>query len=132
MYSYLEYMRKNQLNFEQYGDGYDYSKNVLGQLIYKYVNVSWGIMNDVLPLEVTARNFAKYNKQTDSTCSTWVSAAVTDADTVAAICDGVDVQNPDQIKLLINGTWYNNDADLIARGFTSDELTTFYGTTDPT
>jgi len=32
----------------------------------------------------------------------------------------------------MNGTWYNNNDELIARGFTSDELTTFYDNTDPT
>jgi len=51
-------------------------------------------MHDVLPLELTARNLARYNKETDSTCSTWVSLAVADSTTVSSICDGVDVTIP--------------------------------------
>lgn len=30
MYNYLEYLVKNQLNFEMEGEGYNYHKNVLG------------------------------------------------------------------------------------------------------
>lgn len=63
MYNYLEYMRTNQLNFEMLGEGYNYQKNVLGQLMNKYIEQSYGIMKKNLPLEVTSRNFARYNKE---------------------------------------------------------------------
>lgn len=80
-------MVENQLGFamlneDSNGNGYNYSKNVLGQLFYKYVNQSYGIMEEVLPLETTSRNLARYNKESSTTCSDYVSAAVTDPATV--------------------------------------------------
>mmetsp|Transcript_39184 Transcript_39184/g.28325 ORF Transcript_39184/g.28325 Transcript_39184/m.28325 type:complete len:201 (+) Transcript_39184:1278-1880(+) len=132
MYNYLEYLVKNQLNFEMEGEGYNYQKNVLGQLIQRYVNQSYGIIEEVLPLEVTARNLAYYNKQNSLDCASYVSQAVTDPDTVTAICTNQDMTDPDSVKLFMNGTWYNDDADLIALGFTSDDLATFYDTATST
>lgn len=40
------------------------------------------------------------------------------------------MENPEDVKGFMNGTWYNNDADLIELGFTEEELTTFYDTSD--
>lgn len=86
MYNYLQYLVKNQLNFEMEGEGYNYQKNVLGQLMQRYVNQSYGIIEEVLPLEVTARNLAYYNKQNSLDCAGYVSQAVIDTDTVTSIC----------------------------------------------
>jgi len=42
------------------------------------------------------------------------------------------MEDPEELKGFINGTWYNTTDDLIARGFTTDELDTFYDYSDPT
>lgn len=131
MYSYLEYLRSNQLNFEQYGEGYNYKKNVLGQLMHKYINQSYPIIEEVLALEITARNFARYAYETNLICPDYVSKAISDPYTVGQICYDINLYDVEEIKLLINGTWYNDYSTLISRGFTKDELITFYNSSDP-
>ena len=80
----------------------------LGTLVSKSLNNSYSLIYDTLPLDLTTRRLASYNKANSKDCASYVSLVTTDQSQVTAACSNHDFTNVDQLKYYVNATWYGD------------------------
>ena len=64
---------------------------------------------EILPLDLTTRKLASYNKANSKDCASYISQVTTDQTQITNICSTYDFTDVDQLKAFVNATWYGGD-----------------------
>ena len=103
MYSYLNSMVAKFLS-----QGSDYTNIALGSLVQKSLNNSYSFINETLPLDLTTRMLASYNKVQGKSCKDYMSMVLFDEGEISSVCQGENFTDINDLKTWVNATWYTD------------------------
>ena len=63
---------------------------------------------ETLPLDLTTRRLASYNKANSKDCASYIQQVTTDQTQITNICSTYDFTDVDQLKAFVNATWYGD------------------------
>ena len=133
MYAYLDSMVANFLL-----QGSSYNNVAFGSLMQKAMNQSFHLLEEVLPLEITARVFAQSinsaHKAAGEGCHYFIDQVVTEPAAANQICLKYNFSDVEDLKFFINGTWYGGEYVGYLMGNCSmdaDQVAAFYDTSPP-
>lgn len=130
MHDYLDDMVVNFLL-----QGSSYNNVAFGSLMQKAMNQSFHLLEEVLPLEITARVFAQsITADKEKDCHYFIDQVVKDVAATNEICLKYNFSDVEQLKFFINGTWYGGEYVGYLMGNCSmdeQQVAAFYDTSPP-